>query len=173
MRQGSREAERELLSVAYRQLHALAQRYMRGERSDHTLQATALLNEAYLLLLGQRDKDWQNRAHFFGVAAQVMRRILVDYARAHRAVKRGGGLGKLDLDRVPLLSPERSAELLALDEALWRLAEWDPRQSRIVELRFFAGLSEEETAEVLGITARTVRRDWTVAKAWLYGQLNR
>jgi RNA polymerase sigma factor (TIGR02999 family) len=144
---------------------------MRHERHDHTLQATALIHEAYVYLIGQQETDWQNRAHFYGVAAQVMRRVLVDYARMHGAAKRGGGEHKVRLDEALLMTAEQSDELVALDEALSRLAQFDPRQSRVVELRFFGGMNEEETAEVLGVSSRTVRRDWGVAKAWLYGQL--
>jgi RNA polymerase sigma factor (TIGR02999 family) len=146
---------------------------MRREREDHTLQTTALVNEAYLRLVDQKGKSWQNRAHFFAVAAQVMRRILVDYARKHRAQKRGGEQQKLELEGDVAITPERSDELLLLDQALERLKAWDARQSRIVELRFFGGLTNEETAEVLGVAPRTVKRDWQVAKSWLYGEITR
>jgi RNA polymerase sigma factor (TIGR02999 family) len=172
LRNGDPSAESRLLEVVYAELHRMAVRYMRYERPDHTLQATALIHEAYVDLTRQPAKNWQDHAHFYGVAAQVMRRILVDYARTHRAAKRGGGQQKVGLDDAVLLTGEQSDELVALDEALSRLAQFDARQSRIVELRFFAGLNEEETAEVLGVSSRTVRRDWGVAKAWLYGQLN-
>jgi RNA polymerase sigma-70 factor, ECF subfamily len=171
LRAGSQEAEAELIRIVYGELRRMAARYMRSERSDHTLQATALVHEAYVRLLDQRDKDWQNRAHFFGVAAQVMRRILVDHARTRRAVKRGCGQHALSLDDIPLLATEQADEIIALDEALSNLAQFDARQSRIVEMRFFAGLSEEEIAHILGISVRTVKRDWSVAKAWLYAQL--
>jgi len=173
LRQGSREAEGRLLDVVYQQLHGIAERYMRQEREDHTLQTTALVNEAYLRLVDQKGKSWQNRAHFFAVAAQVMRRILVDYARKHRAQKRGGEQQKLELEGDVAITPERSDELLLLDQALERLKGWDARQSRIVELRFFGGLTNEETAEVLGVAPRTVKRDWQVAKSWLYGEITR
>jgi RNA polymerase sigma-70 factor (ECF subfamily) len=171
LRKGDCSAESPLLEVVYAELHRMAVRYMRRERPDHTLQATALLHEAYVDLIGQPEKNWQNHAHFYGVAAQIMRRILVDYARTHRAAKRGGGQQKVSLDDALLLTDEQSDELVALDEALSRLAQFDARQSRIVELRFFGGLNEEETAEVLSVSSRTVRRDWVVAKAWLHGQL--
>ena len=172
-REGNRDAERELLDVVYGELHGIARRYMRRERSDHTLQATALVHEAYVHLVGQRGKDWQNRAHFYGVASQVMRRILVDYARSHAAAKRGGGKHPVRLEHSIALSDAKSDEVLAVDQALSRLAEFDPRQSRIVELRFFGGLTEAETAEVLGLSSRTIKREWAIAKAWLYGELNK
>ena len=171
LRNGDRSAESRLLEVVYAELHRMAVRYMRRERRDHTLQATALIHEAYVDLIRQPEKNWQNHAHFYGVAAQSMRRVLVDYARTHRAAKRGGGQQKVSLDDALLITGEQSDDLVALDEALSRLAQFDARQSRIVELRFFGGLNEEETAEVLGASSRTVRRDWGVAKAWLYGQL--
>jgi RNA polymerase sigma factor (TIGR02999 family) len=172
-RTGDQEAERKLLDAVYADLHRMAARLMRRERPDHTLQATALIHEAYVHLVDQHSKNWQNRAHFFGVAAQVMRRILVDYARRHRAAKRGGGQHKVTLDDSLLLTDTQSEELLVLDEALSRLSQFDPRRSRVVELRFFGGLDEEEVAEVLGVTSRTVKRDWSVAKAWLYSELNK
>lgn len=165
------QVENDLLEVVYAELHRMADRLMRNERPDHTLQATALINEAYLHLIDQRGKNWKNRAHFFGVAALVMRRILVDHARTRRTEKRGGGQRKVSLDETVLLTPEQSDEILALDEALSRLSQFDPRQSRVVELRFFGGLTEPEAAEVLGVAARTVKRDWSIAKAWLYGEL--
>jgi RNA polymerase sigma-70 factor (ECF subfamily) len=173
LKQGDRAAESRLLEMVYGELHRIAQRYMRGERDDHTLQATALVNEAYLRLVDQKDKTWQNRAHFFAVAAQVMRRILVDYARQHCAQKRGGIQQKLELDADLLISQQPSEMLLLLDGALERLKVFDPRQSRVIELRFFGGLTNEETAEVMGIGARTVKRDWQVAKSWLYGEMVR
>jgi RNA polymerase sigma factor (TIGR02999 family) len=172
LRAGNREAEGRLVEVVYGELHRMAARYIRRERRDHTLQATALVNEAYMRLVDQRGKDWQNRAHFFGVAAQVMRRVLVDHARTHQSLKRGGEVEKISLEDALPFSPERPDQLLALDEALSRLAAFDSRQARIVELRFFGGLTEAETAEVLGISSRTVKRDWSVAKAWLHGELN-
>jgi RNA polymerase sigma factor (TIGR02999 family) len=174
LRAGDRDAEGKLLEVVYGELHRLAARHMRRERADHTLQATALIHEAYVRLIDQRAKDWQNRAHFYGVAAQVMRRILVDYARTHRTAKRGGGQYKVSLDDAPpLMTGEQSDELVALDEALSRLAQFDARQSRVVELRYFGGLNEEETAGAIGVSSRTVKRDWALAKAWLYGELNK
>lgn len=170
MQDGQGDAEARLLTLVYDELRRLAASYMRRERPDHTLQATALVHEAYLKLTEQ-NANWQNRAHFFGVAAQVMRRILVDYARTHKAEKRGGGHVKLSLNEALLLSSAKSHELIDLDEALSRLAAVDPRQARVIELRFFAGLSVEETAEVLGRTTRTVNRDWRMAQAWLRREL--
>jgi len=172
LKNGNRDAESRLMPLVYGELRRLAGLYMRGERPGHTLQATALVHEAYLRLVGYEDVDWQNRAHFFGVAANLMRRILVDHARAKQAKKRGGGDQKVSLDQAVLVRPEAPEQFLALDEALERLAKRDPRQARIVELRYFGGLSEEETAEVLEISVRTVKRDWNVARAWLYQQLN-
>jgi len=165
---GDNNASSELMSAVYNELRRLAASYMRRERPDHTLQATALVNEAYLKLVNQRTTDWQNRAHFYGVAAQLMRRILVDHARGRLREKRGGGQKMVSLDE-PLLADERQAgALLELDEALQRLAQLDPRQSRVVELRFFGGLTVEETAKVMGVSPKTVKRDWAVARAWLY-----
>jgi RNA polymerase sigma-70 factor (ECF subfamily) len=173
LKAGDQDAENKLLEVVYAELHRMAGRLMRQERPDHTLQATALIHEAYLQLIDQRSKNWQNRAHFFGVSAQVMRRILVDHARTRRAEKRGGGRLTVSLDDALPLTIEQSDEVLALDEALLRLSQFDPRQSRVVELRFFGGLTEEEIAEVLNVASRTVKRDWVMAKAWLYGELNK
>jgi RNA polymerase sigma-70 factor, ECF subfamily len=167
---GDRRAEDELLPIVYTQLRALAEHFLRSERRDHTLQATALVHEAYLRLLGGGQVSWQNRAHFFAIAARTMRRILVDHARNLNAGKRRGV--KVSLESALVFSEDQSGELLDLDRALDRLAEWDARQARVVELRFFAGLSEEEAAEVLGVSQRTVKRDWQMAKAWLYGQLS-
>src|SRR5207302_2090385 len=144
---------------------------LRAERADHTLQPTALVHEAYLKLVAQRNANWQNRAHFFAVASQLMRRILVDYARGHLRAKRGGKQVKLPLDKVFIISRGRCDELLALDESLERLGKLDARQSRIVELRFFGGLSVEEGSKVLRVSAKTVKREWSLAKAWLYGEL--
>ena len=144
----------------------MARHYMAAERPGHTLQTTALINEAYLRLIDHRDMSWQNRAHFFGVAAQAMRRVLVDHARTRDAAKRGGGALKASLEEAAAI-PERAAELIALDKALNDLATIDPRKSQVVELRYFGGLSVEETAEVLGISPVTVSRDWSTAKAWL------
>jgi RNA polymerase sigma factor (TIGR02999 family) len=160
-----------LLPLIYDELRKLAANYLRRERSDHTLQPTALVHEAYMRMVDQTQVNWQNRAHFFGVAAQMMRRILVDHARAHNAEKRGQDFQILSLDENIDKSVERSSELIALDEALRTLAEMDEQKGRIVELRFFGGLSIDETAEVLGVSAPTVKRQWRMAKAWLYGQV--
>ncbi len=166
------DAQARLMPLVYDELRRLAQRFLRRERADHTLQPTALVNEAYLRLVDQSRVEWQDRAHFYGVAAQVMRRILIDHARAHASEKRGGGSGpRLSLDEALLQPEERAAELLALDEALKLLHETDERKGRVVELRFFGGLSVKETAEVLGVHTATVERDWVVAKAWLYREL--
>ena len=162
-----------LLPLIYDELRGLAANYLRRERPDHTLQPTALVHEAYLRLVDQTRVNWQNRAHFFGVAAQMMRRILVDHARAHRAGKRGADFQKLSLDENIDKAVERSAELVALDEALRELAEIDEQKSRIIELRYFGGLCVEETAEVLGVTPVTVNRHWRMAKAWLYGKMRK
>ena len=170
---GNQEAARELIPVIYRELHRLAARHLRRERRDHTLQATALVNEAYIRLIGQRNTNWQNRAHFFAVASNLMRRILVDYARRQLRAKRGGWQAKLSLDEVALLSPDRSDKMLVLDESLTRLEKLDARQGRIVELRYFGGLTVEEAAGLLGVSPTTVRREWTSAKAWLYGELKK
>jgi RNA polymerase sigma factor (TIGR02999 family) len=164
---GDREAPNRLIPLVYEELRQLARQYLQRERDDHTLQATGLVHEAYLRLVDQGTATWQNRAHFFGVAAHVMRRILVDYARSHRADKRGGGWDKLELDEAMAPSGERSVDLIALDDALKDLLALDPRQSQIVELRFFGGLTNEEVAEVLDISPRTVKREWRMAKAWL------
>lgn len=170
---GERAVLDDLLPLVYAELRRLAAGYLRHERPGHTLQPTALVHEAYLRLVDQTQVQWQNRAHFFGVAAQMMRRILVDHARSQQAEKRGGDIQKLALDENIDVSGERAAELIALDDALARLAELDPQKSRIVELRFFGGLSVEETAEVLGVSAPTVKRQWRMAKAWLYGQVQK
>ena len=171
VQQGDKEAESRLFEAAYQQLRRMAAARMRSERGGHTLQPTALVNEAYLKLISQRGANWQNRAHFFVVASKVMRRILVDYARNRLAEKRGGGQPPLPLDEALVFSKEKSGELLALDEALGRLEQKDERAHRVVELRFFGGLSIEETAEVLGIAPRTVKRDWSFGRAWLRGEL--
>jgi RNA polymerase sigma factor (TIGR02999 family) len=155
----------------YDELRRLAASYMRRERADHTLQATALVHEAFLKLVEQRAVNWQSRAHFFGVAAQLMRRILIDHARGHLRQKRGGEHKKVSLDEAFIFSEQQSAELLAVDESLTRLSKLDQRQGRVVELRFFGGLSVGEAAEVLGISPKTVKRDWSIAKAWLYADL--
>jgi RNA polymerase sigma-70 factor (ECF subfamily) len=168
---GNQEAARELIPMVYQELHRLAASHLRRERRDHTLQATALVHEAYIKLVAQRNADWQNRAHFFAVASNLMRRILVDYARQQLRAKRGGRQAKLSLDEVVLLSPERPDQMLALDECLTRLEKLDARQSRIVELRYFGGLTVDEAAQVLGVSPTTVRREWISAKAYLYGEL--
>jgi RNA polymerase sigma-70 factor (ECF subfamily) len=164
---GDQSARDELMPLVYEELRRLAHRYMDRERRDHTLQTSALVNEAYLRLIDQKDVHWQNRAHFFGIAAQMMRRILVDYARKRGFAKRGGDDRPVSLEEVMIVSPDRADNVVALDHALNSLAEIDPRKSRIVELRFFGGLSVEETAQVLAVSPGTVSRDWTLAKAWL------
>ena len=168
---GDRSALDKLLPLVEGELHRLAHRYMSHERQDHTLQTTALVNEAYLKLIDQK-VDWQNRAHFFGIAAQIMRRILIDHARKHLGPRRGGGK-TISLDEVAVVSDERASELVALDEALTTLAKVDERKSRVVELRYFGGLSVEETAEVLGVSPDTITRDWRTAKAFLRRELSR
>jgi len=171
---GKQEALDTLLPLVYEELHRQASRYLRRERPDHTLQTTALIHEAYMKLVDQREVNWQNRAHFFGIAAQMMRRILVDYARQRHRAKRGGIAEDLLLEKAALVvSEERSIDLVALDEALTRLAKFDERQARIVELRYFSGLNIEETAEVLRISPATVKNDWNVAKAWLRYEITR
>ena len=168
---GDQAALEKLTPLVYNELHRLASRYMGRERRDHTLQTSALVNEAYLRLIDWKSVQWQNRAHFFAVSAQFMRRILVDFARARDYAKRGGGARKVSLDEAALLPAERGADLVALDEALNELERLDARQSRVVELRFFGGLSHEEVAEVLNVSVGTVRRDWSLARAWLHRQL--
>jgi RNA polymerase sigma-70 factor, ECF subfamily len=165
---GNKEAASELIPMVYDELRRLAEGYMRRERGNHTLQATALVHEAYLKLVEQRSVDWRSRAHFFGIAAQVMRRILVDHARGHLRGKRGAGLQEVPLDDALVFAPEQSLELVKLDEALERLTKLDPRQGKIVELRFFGGLTVEQTADLLEISPKTVKRDWSIAKAWLH-----
>jgi len=164
---GDRTALDNLTPMVYEELHRLAHQYMSQERPGHTLQTSALVHEAYLRLIDQKDVHWQNRAHFFGIAAQMMRRILVDYARQRRYAKRGGDARQVPLDEAMIVSEERAADVVALDDALKSLAEIDPRKSQIVELRFFGGLSIEETAEVLKVSPGTIMREWTLAKAWL------
>ena len=168
---GDQEAAAELVPLVYKELRRLAARRLRHERPDHTLQATALVHEAYVKLAAQRDAKWQNRAQFFGVASQVMRRILVDYARGQQRIRRGGKQQKVSLDDVVLVSPERSEEVLSVHESLSRLEKLDARQAQTVELRYFGGLTVEEIAEVVGISTKTVMRELNVAKAWLYGDL--
>jgi len=169
--EGDQRARDALIPLVYGELRRLARRHLRGERPDHTLQSAALVNEAYLRLI-QRDRpQWENRAHFFGVAAQIMRHILVDHARNRRAAKRGAGAPKLSLNPDIALPQEREVDLVELDDALNQLAALDLQQSRVVELRFFAGLSIEETAVVLGVSPATVKREWATARAWLHREL--
>lgn len=170
--QGDKRALDQLIPLIEGELRQLARRYMRRQRSGHTLQTTALVNEAYLRLAGQQNRHWQNREHFFAVAAQLMRNILVDYARRRHAAKRGGEMRDVTLDESVMVSQERAIEVLALDEALRTLAEIDPRKSKIVELRYFGGLTFEQAAAVLDISPVTARRDWRGAKAWLYRALS-
>jgi RNA polymerase sigma factor (TIGR02999 family) len=162
----------QLTPLVHRELHRIARRYMAAERPDHILQTTALVNEAYLRLIDWKNVEWQSRAHFFGLAAQIMRHILVDFARAQAREKRGGAGLKVSLSEAANIDSEQSADLVALDDALQALEKLDPRQARVVELRFFAGLSLEETAEALKVSVGTVRRDWSLAEAWLYRELN-
>ena len=169
---GDGSAIDKLLPLVADELHHLAHRYMGRERPDHTLQTTALVNEAYLKLIDQRVVRWQNRAHFFGIAAEIMRRILIDHARRHLGAKRGGG-NTISLDDAPVVTEERAAELVALDDALTALATVDQRKARVVELRYFGGLSVEESAEVLGVSVDTVTRDWRRAKAFLRRELTK
>jgi RNA polymerase sigma-70 factor (ECF subfamily) len=169
---GNQEVVNQILPHIYDELRRLAGGYLRRERPDHTLQPTALVHEAYMKLIDQKQVRWQNRAHFFGIAAQVMRRILMDHARKNKAEKRGGDADKLPLEEeILLVSADSSNQLLALDDALRTLAELDPQKAKIVELRYFGGLSIEETAEVMGVSVPTINRQWRMAKAWLYGQL--
>jgi RNA polymerase sigma factor (TIGR02999 family) len=170
---GDREALEKLTPLVYDELRRLAGRHLRHERPGHTLQSTALVHEAYMKLVGQTSVRWQNRAHFFGIAAQMIRRILVDYARGRRAGKRGSGAEKLSLDEAIALPGGPDLDLIALDDALDGLAKMDPRQSRLVELRFFAGLTLEETAEVMQMSIATAKRDWVSAKAWLSREIRR
>ena len=164
---GNQAARDRLMSVVYEELHRLAHRYMKRESPGHTLQTSALVNEAFVRLVDQKNVHWQGRAHFYAIAAQMMRRILVDYARSRNYAKRGGGAQKISLDEGLIVSDGRSKEVVNVHEALERLAEFDARKSQIVELRFFGGLSIDETADVLGVSPGTVMRDWTLAKAWL------
>ena len=162
----------ELTPLVYEELRRLAHHYMEGQRPNHTLQTTALVNEAYLRLADQTNPNWQSRAHFFAVAAQAMRQILVSYARSNRAQKRGGGAFKIELDEAAILSPEQSKEIVDLHEALERLGTLDSRKAQVVELKFFGGLNYDEIAEVLKIARMTVRRDWEFARVWLYTELH-
>ncbi len=172
-REGEAAALEKLVPVIYKELHTMAHRYMRGERPDHTLQTTALVNEAYLRLVDSSKVHWQNRAHFFAISAQAMRRVLVDMARSRRFLKRGGEVEKVSLDEALAVSQVPGADLVALDDALKTLAEMDPRKSQVVELRFFGGLSTEESAEVLNVSTDTVLRDWKLAKVWLAREMKK
>ena len=171
--QGDQAALEALSPLINQELHRLAKQYMAGERQGHLLQPTALVNEAWLRLIDWRNVEWQNRAHFFGLAAQIMRRILVDFARARDREKRGGDALRVSLTEAANVPAGRSAELVELDEALQTLEKLAPRQARMVELRFFAGLTDEESAEALGVSVGTVRRDWSLAEAWLFRELKR
>lgn len=168
---GDQEALEMLVPLVYEELHRLASHYMSGERPGHTLQTSALVNEAYLRLVDWKNVQWQNRAHFFGVAAQMMRRILVDFARSRHYAKRGGEARQVSLAEAAVVSAERGEDFIALDDALERLVAIDPRKCRIVELRYFGGMSVEETAEALKISSRTVMREWSLAQAWLHREL--
>ncbi|MGB8785451.1 MAG: ECF-type sigma factor [Terriglobales bacterium] len=170
---GNDKAAADLVVVLYSELRRLASGYLRRERSDHTLQTTALVHEAYLRLADQRDVHWKNREQFMGVAAQLMRRILVDYSRRHDAKKRGQGFERVFLEEAEVASQEKTADVLQLDDALKHLAEFDPQQAQLVELRFFGGLSLEEAAGVQGVSRTTVKRNWNLAKAWLARELRR
>jgi len=168
---GDKEALDKLVPLVYDELRRQAARYLRRERVGHTLQTTALINEAYLRLIDQKNVHWQNRAHFFGIAAQLMRRILVDHARTKKRAKRGGSDVRVSFSEATIKAKDQDLDIVALDEALERLTKIDEQQSRIVELRFFSGLTVEETAEVLSISPATVKRDWSMAKAWLHREL--
>ena len=170
---GQDAALEKLVPLVYQELRRMARRYMYGERAGHTLQTTALVNEAYLRLVDSRKVRWQNRAHFFAISAQLMRRILVDFARSRRYQKRGGGMENLTLNEELIMAPQQGRQLLALDDALCTLAKTDVRKERVVELRFFGGLSVEETAEVLKVSPDTVLRDWRLAKAWLAREMGK
>jgi RNA polymerase sigma factor (TIGR02999 family) len=171
--QGDRSALDQLIPLVHEQLRRLARHYMAQGRPGHTLQTTALVNEAYLRLIDASQVQWQNRAHFFAVSAQLMRRVLVDFARSHHQLKRGGEARRVSLDEALVVSEDQGADLVALDDALSALSVLDGRQSQVVELRFFGGLSVEETAEVLKVSPTTVRRDWTLARAWLHHELSK
>jgi len=168
---GDESALAELTPLVYEELRRLAHHYMSGERKGHTLQTTALVNEAYLRLIDWKNVRWQNRAHFFGVSARLMRRILVDFARSRGYQKRGGGANAVELDEAAVIAGEKGTDMVALDEALNALAKLDERQSKVVELKFFGGLSIDEIAEVLKVSEGTVRRDWSLARAWLHREM--
>lgn len=170
---GNQAALDELYPLVYEELHRLARRYMSRERKGHTLQTTALINEAYVRLVDQKNVHWANRSHFFAISAQIMRRILIDHARRHAYAKRGGGAQQVSLEEAATVARDQSAELLRLDEALKSLSEMDSRRGQVVELRYFGGLNNEEIAGVLNVSENTVTRDWNMARAWLYQQLTR
>lgn len=170
---GDQKAPERLLELVYGELRRLAHGYMKNERSDHTLQATALVHEAYIQLVDWKNVSWQNRAHFFAAAAQMMRRILVDHARERKAQKRGGGLRTIALDEAVSFPHSNDLDIVSVDDALLELASFDPQQARIVELRFFGGLTIEETAHALTISESTVKRDWQIAKAWLFNRISK
>jgi RNA polymerase sigma factor (TIGR02999 family) len=172
LRSGDRNAESELMPIVYQHLHAIAEKQFRSERKGHTLQPTALLSELYLRMIRDPSVEWQNRAHFYAIAAETIRRILVDHARVVNANKRPNPAQRIQVDDVIIYSDDRAYEVLMIDEALEKLRDWDARQARVVELRFFAGLSVEETAAVLGVSERTVKSDWKMARAWLSSTLN-
>ena len=169
--EGNQSALDELYPLVYEELHRLARRYMSKERKGHTLQTTALINEAYVRLVDQKNVRWANRSHFFAISAQIMRRILIDHARRHAYAKRGGGAQQVSLEEVAMVARDAGSELMKLDEALQILAKMDPRRCHVVELRYFGGLSNEEIAGVLKVSENTVTRDWNLARAWLYQQL--
>ena len=173
IRHGDRAAESDLIPLIYNQLQAIARRQMAHERPDHSLQATILVHEAFLRLVGDSQIDWSNRAHFFALASRVMRRMLVDHARAANAQKRPGARQKVELDSALVFVEAQAADVMALDQALERLAAWDARQCRVVEMHFFGGLGFEEIGEVLSVSPRTAKRDWSMARAWLYRELNK
>ena len=172
-RDGDRKALDSLMPIVYSELRGMAHRYLQRERSDHTLQSTDLVPEAYVRLIGQKLPEWQNRAHFFGVAARLMRQILVEYARGHQAAKRGGNACKVTIEEGSLMAQQADLDVVILDEALQDLAKLDEQQSRIVELRFFGGLSIDDTSEVLGISPATVSREWSTARIWLHREISR
>ena len=169
---GDAKAQERLMPFVYDELRRLARSFLAQERGDHTLQPTALVHEAYVRLVDQTRVNWQNRAHFYGIASRMMRRVLVDHARAHAAEKRGGGAIRLSIDDVQVPLEQRAADFVALDEALEKLSQFDERKGKVVEMRFFGGLNDEEIAEVLGVTSRTVLRDWKKARLWLYRELS-
>lgn len=170
--EGDEQAPERLMPLVYDEMRRLARSFLVRERGGHTLQPTALVNEAYLRLVDQRSVNWQNRAHFYGIAASMMRRVLIDHARAHATEKRGGSVVRLSIDDVQVPVEERAASFVAIDEALARLTEFNERGCRIIELRFFGGLTDEEIAEVLGVSTRTVLRDWKTARLWLFRELS-